>query len=278
MKRLGVMQGRLLPKHKGRYQSFPVGRWPEEFSLAASMGLNLIEFIFDLEDHHANPLFSKKGRADILSMSRRTGIGVKTICADYFMDAPLHSPDVEVRRTSLGVLESLLAGASELGVTDIVIPCVDHSSLRMLDGKARFIEALGACLTTAVRYRVGFSLETDLAPEAFRALLDTLNSPWVRVNYDIGNSASLGYPPAEELAAYGREISDIHIKDRRRGGGSVPLGTGDADYPGFFEALAKLDFQGPFIMQAFRDDEGLEVFRRQLDWVRANFAQRGIAL
>ena len=34
------MQGRLLPKYKGRYQAHPVGYWQNEFDIAASLNLN----------------------------------------------------------------------------------------------------------------------------------------------------------------------------------------------------------------------------------------------
>ena len=59
------------------------------------------------------------------------------------------------------------------------------------------------------------------------------------MNYDIGNSASLGYIPAEELSAYGERISDVHVKDRAFGGGSVILGKGSANIPEFFELLTQ---------------------------------------
>ena len=31
---IGIMQGRLLPKFKGRYQAHPLGYWHEEFLIA----------------------------------------------------------------------------------------------------------------------------------------------------------------------------------------------------------------------------------------------------
>ena len=52
------MQGRLLPKYLGRYQTHPVGYWKKEFSIAKSFGLNCIEFILDLNDYKKNPLLS----------------------------------------------------------------------------------------------------------------------------------------------------------------------------------------------------------------------------
>ena len=44
------MQGRLLPKYKGRFQAHPVSYWSEEFPLAQERNLDLIEFILDFND------------------------------------------------------------------------------------------------------------------------------------------------------------------------------------------------------------------------------------
>ena len=115
---------------------------------------------------------------------------------------------------------------------------------------------------------INLSLETDLAPKPFIELLNKLNSKNITVNYDIGNSASLGYNPTEELEIYGDRISDIHIKDRTLDGGPVVLGEGDADFDSFFNALSKIDYHGPFIMQAYRDEEGVSIFKSQLDWIK----------
>ena len=46
------------------------------------------------------------------------------------------------------------------------------------------------------------SLETDLAPTPFQEPSKELPAA-LRVNYDIGNSASLGFCPKEEFEAYG---------------------------------------------------------------------------
>jgi len=123
-------------------------------------------------------------------------------------------------------------------------------------------------IPTLERHNVNLSLETDLAPEPFIKLLNTLNSKRITVNYDIGNSAALGFDPIKELEAYGNKISDIHIKDRVLGGGPIVLGEGDADFYRFFNKLKEFNYNGPFIMQAFRDDEGLEIFKKQLLWIK----------
>ena len=58
---IGVMQGRLLPKYKGRYQAHPVGYWQDEFPKAAELGLDCIEFILDYNDAEQNPLDDSGG-------------------------------------------------------------------------------------------------------------------------------------------------------------------------------------------------------------------------
>ena len=107
---------------------------------------------------------------------------------------------------------------------------------------------------------INLSLKIDLNPAGFGNLLKQLNFPNVTVNYDIGNSASLGYSFREEWEVYGTKISDIHSKDRTLGGGSMKLGTGNANLPNFFYLLSTYSYDGPFIMQAYRDEEGMDIF------------------
>jgi hexulose-6-phosphate isomerase len=183
------------------------------------------------------------------------------------MELPLHSADPASAQRSIRYLRRLIKNASQLGVVDIVIPCVDQSSLKSADDIERFVVALNSVIPEAEINGVNLSLETDLDPFKFAKLLHQFQSSRVTVNYDTGNSASLGYDPSEELAAYGSRISDIHIKDRLKGGGSVPLGAGSTDFSRFFGALSAFSYQGPFILQAFRDDQGVDIFRNQLKWI-----------
>jgi L-ribulose-5-phosphate 3-epimerase len=264
---IGVMQGRLLPKYKGRYQAHPVGYWKDEFDIANKVGLNCIEFILDYEDASKNPLLKKGGIEEIKRISDESNVFVKTVCADYFMQAPLHSLDDVISHQSQEVMIELINNVAELGVTDIVLPCVDKSSLTLEPSFNHFLKKLAPIIDVAEKRNINISLETDLPPQHFLELLDFFQSDFVKVNYDIGNSAALGFNPVEELEAYGNRISDIHIKDRVLNGGPVELGHGNGDLYSFFNKLKDYNYQGPFIMQAFRDDQGVDIFKTQLDWI-----------
>ena len=263
-RKIGVMQGRLLPKYKGRYQAHPVGTWAEEFRIASDLELSQIEFIFDYEDVGLNPLSSPSGIEQIRNISRQSEVKVETVCADYFMEAPIHSTDQTTSSKSLSMLELLIKNCHELGASEIVMPCVDHASLNSKDATSRLVDGLQKIEELLNLYRMKISLETDLGPQEFANLLERISIERVTVNYDIGNSAALGFDPEEEFAAYGQLITDVHIKDRIKGGGPVELGTGDADIKKVISLLNEKKYTGPFIMQAYRDDEGVEIFRRQL--------------
>jgi hexulose-6-phosphate isomerase len=81
----------------------------------------------------------------------------------------------------------------------------------------------------------------------------------LKVNYDSGNSASLGFDLRDEFAAYGTRIGSVHVKDRIQGGGTVPPGTGDANFALLFERLKDIDYKGDFILEAARGTSGDEV-------------------
>lgn len=267
------MQGRLLPKYQGRYQAHPVGYWQSEFLKAAQYNLDCIEFIVDANDIEKNPLLKQSGITEIQALQQQTGVMVHTICADYLMDAPLHHYDSTIVDRSQQTLLCLLDACKSLSITDIVIPCVDQSSLRDKTVQNRFVKNIVPVLEKAEFANINLALETDLAPVCFLSLLQELGSKKITVNYDIGNSAALGYDPLEELECYGLYISDVHIKDRLLGGGSIELGYGNAQFDRFFGALEAISYAGIFIMQAYRDDEGLVVFKRQLDWIRNKYLQ-----
>lgn len=268
IKHFGIMQGRLLPKFKNRYQAHPLGYWKDEFTIAKEIGLSYIEFILDHNDYEKNPLITDLGINEIVNIIQKTGIGVRSICADIFMEAPLHSENISISNTSKEILLKLIENSAKLGITDIVIPCVDQSTLKGEADQNRLIENLTEPIKLANKRKINLALETDLAPIPFLNLLNKLDAGVVKVNYDIGNSASLGFDIFEEFKLYGNRISDIHIKDRVLGGGSVVLGAGNANFKSFFQVFSKIDFKGPIVMQVYRDEEGVEIFKKQFDWFK----------
>jgi hexulose-6-phosphate isomerase len=263
--RIAIMQGRLVPPAEGRFQSFPRDEWAAEFPRAAAAGLDAIEWIYDAYGEDVNPLGTDDGIARMRELSAEHGVAVVSSCADYFMDRPLVRAGEAERRDLLGRLLWLIERARLAGIGRIVLPFVDASRIAGDDDRRVALGVLRAALPAAERAGVELHLETDLDPAAFAGVLADLQHPNLKVNYDSGNSASLGYDPKAEFAAYGERIGSVHIKDRRLGGGTVPLGSGDADLPAVFAGLRRLGYRGDFVLQAARPEAGAEVRRAAED-------------
>lgn len=246
------MQGRLVPPEGGRFQSFPVAGWRRELRLAAKAGIDGIEWIYDEFGVGANPLETGAGVAEMRQLAERQGVAVESLCADWFMDRPLLGSEPGER---LGRLRWVLERARAAGILRIVLPFVDASSLRGDDHVDAVVQVLSAVLP---ELDVELHLETDLPPEGFADLLGRLGHPLVKANYDTGNSASLGYDPGEEFAAYGARIGSVHVKDRLRDGGTVPLGEGAADLERVFSLLHRQKWNRPLVLQVARGEDGGE--------------------
>lgn len=264
---VGIMQGRLLPPVDGRIQAFPRTGWAAEFANAAKAGLSAIEWIYDAYGEGANPLETDEGLDRIRQLSRIHGVAVRSLCADYFMDFAFVRATEAERLKRVDQLAWLLERSQAIGVTRVVLPFVDQSAIRDEVDRDAVVDTLRRILPGARARGIELHLETSLAPDDFRALLARVPDTLVKVNYDSGNSSSLGYRPSEELAAYGDRLGSVHIKDRLRGGGTVPLGEGDADFPELFSSLRALNYGGDFVLQVARGKAGDEVA-----WTRHNRA------
>jgi hexulose-6-phosphate isomerase len=256
--RIGIMQGRLSPPVSDRIQAFPISSWRHEFSLAREAGLDCIEWIYETVNDGGNPIASDEGIKEIRQLSETTRVEVNSICADYFMEQRLVEPGGGRNVESVLHLQWLIGRAGDLGARHIVLPFVDVSSLRGPVEIRALRGILQDILPATERIGTELHLETDLAPTELGGLLDWFSHPLIKANYDLGNSASLGHEPEEELGLLGSALGSVHVKDRILGGPTVPLGAGAVDFPTCFRLIRKTGFIGPYILQVARGKRGLE--------------------
>ena len=246
---IGFMQGRLSPIRNGRIQSFPWETWEEEFEMASRIQIKKMEWTIDSENFASNPLLTTRGKDKIKSLMSLVKLEIPSVTCDYFMENPPWKTDTEGLFRGI---KSILAGMSEVGAKILVIPLVDNSSL--IDSNAysqtlRFFSRVSGVLSE-VDLKIAF--ETDLDPERFADFMSEFAEESYGVNYDIGNSASFGFEPTEEFNAVGTRVINVHVKDRLLGGATVPLGSGNADFPKVFRCLNEYEYVGNLIMQTAR--------------------------
>lgn len=246
------MQGRLSPLVGDRIQAFPWPSWRDEFPIAERHGFRLMEWTLDQDRLHENPLLTPDGQAEIRALSMAHGLSIPSLTGDCFMQAPFwKSPDAArdgLERDFLAVADACAAA----GISIVVVPLVDNGRLDTPAQEDTLVATLQRHATRLIDRGLRVLFESDLGPSPLCAFIDRLDPEVFGINYDTGNSAALGFDPVSEFAAYGHRIGNVHIKDRVLGGTTVPLGAGSADFDTVFAQLARLGYQGNFILQTAR--------------------------
>ena len=264
---IGIMQGRLSPRIDGKIQAYPASTWQKEFEIAQEIGYAAIEWIVE-KPVETNALMTDSGKAEIKKIIASTGVRIDYVCADIFMQQPLVRMTKDTKSQNKEYLSAILKNAKEVGAIGVEIPFVDNSSIKSENEKLEFIDVMQDAFKLAKDLELKLSLETDLPPIEFRELLENIDLDHVQANYDIGNSASLGFDPREELEAYGLKILNVHVKDRKLGSTTVPLGTGNANINFVLQKLQEIGYRGGLTMQAARGENDVETAREQLKYVR----------
>lgn len=246
------MQGRLSPIVGDRMQAFPWTNWRDEYPLAQLCGLGLMEWTLDQERLYENPLMTAEGRAEIAGLGEKFGVTVPSLTGDCFMQAPFWKADGEQRLALVRDLVAVAGTCALAGIGLIVVPLVDGGRLESREQEDLVVETFASLGRDFAPAGLRVAFESDYPPADLQRFIARFPTAGFGVNYDIGNSAALGFDPVEELSAYGRRVVNVHVKDRLRGGTTVPLGTGSADFETVFRELARAGFAGLCVLQTAR--------------------------
>lgn len=254
--KIGFIQGRLSPLINGKIQAFPWPYWRQEFAVAGEYGFHLMEWTLDQDNLDENPLMNEAGRKEIFDLSARHGVTICSLTGDCFMQAPFYKATGNLQLLLLEDMRRVLESCAHLKIEYVVIPLVDNGRLENPLEEEILFKGLERIIPILKDGKVRVLFESDYPPKELAAFIDKLDSRYFGINYDIGNSASLGYQPDEEIPAYGNRIWGVHVKDRLRNGGTVPLGEGDADIPLTLKTLRSIGYDGYYILQTARAADG----------------------
>ena len=251
--KIGVMQGRLSPIINNKIQQFPWDSWQNEFVTASQFDIRLIEWTIDTFKFYQNPLINLNQWEDINLIMEKNNILIPSVTCDYFMENPPWKSDLKLVKEGIS---SILQGMRNIKSKILVIPLVDNSSLPD-SSSVKIIENFFADLIPEIsKNKIKIAFECDLNPEKLSEFIGEFDRNYFGINYDIGNSSSLGFSFTEEFKAYGSRIINVHVKDRKLYGPTVPLGEGDADFLKIFRLLHIENYQGNLILQTARSKEG----------------------
>jgi hexulose-6-phosphate isomerase len=256
---IGFMQGRLSPLIDGKIQAFPRGYWQDEFLWAREAGLSCMEWTLDQEQIYENPLMTATGRAEIRALAHDHSVRIPSVTADCCMQAPFWKAAGHEQDKLIAIFEKLLLACADIGICRIVVPLVDNGALTSVHERETLEKIVLTFMPLLEQHNLIIAFESDFAPAPLAALIAGLPAAQFGINYDMGNSASLGWDTEEEFALLAPRIVNVHVKDRVRGGTTVPLGQGGADFPKIFGLLRKARYAGNYILQTARAADGKHV-------------------
>jgi hexulose-6-phosphate isomerase len=250
---IGFIQGRLSPIANNRIQQFPWNSWQNEFSIASKNEINLIEWTIDSFKFDLNPLINLSQWEEINTLASKNNILIPSVTCDYFMENPPWKSDIDLIKK--GII-AIFQGMNNISANILVVPLVDNSSLLDSSSADTVKDLFTDLIPEMIQNNIQIAFECDLNPEELLHFINQFDKNYFGINYDIGNSTSLGFDPNNEFEAYGSRIINVHVKDRKLNGPTIPLGEGDADFLKIFGLLHNVNYQGNLILQTARSKEG----------------------
>ncbi len=250
--RIGYIQGRLVDQIDGKIQVFPEKSWRDEFPIAKRVGLGLIEWTLDDHQLMKNPFCTSFGQKEIQTLSHQFSIGMDSVTGDCFMQAPFWKSTGSEQAQQLTKLDLVIRSCLALKVKYIVVPLVDNGQLENSKQQNELYRLLMDRIEMLRISGISIAFESNFPPDKLRDFISFYPADCFGVNYDIGNSASLGFDPEKEMNAYAPRIINVHVKDRKLGGTTVALGSGAAKVKEVFNGLKNVQYPGNFILQTAR--------------------------
>lgn len=253
IKKIGFMQGRLSPIIDGKIQAFPWDHWRNEIALGNELGINIMEWTIDQNRLYENPIMTEEGQDEIKSLCKKYNFLIPSLTGDCFMQAPFwKTSDSRYSEKLKNDFKAIVNSCNKTNIKLLVVPLVDEGSLTNIHEENALIDFLIDQQLYFKRSGVRIAFESDYSPLELYNFISKLDYDIFGINYDIGNSASLGFNPLEEFKYIGERIKNVHVKDRPLGGSTVPLGEGDADFKNVFNLLKSYNYKENYILQTAR--------------------------
>ena len=218
---IAFMQGRLTKSIDNKLQFFPWKNWIQELKIASENNFSLIEWTIDSHNIDKNPFFCNKKL--VSNLLKENTLQISAVTCDYIMENPFYLKKNN-HIDSFEYLKRTIESCIFFDIKYLIFPVVDNGSLK--NKPKDIIYNYMQKITDKYSSNVSILFEVDLNPNDVYNFIKPMNTNIFGINYDTGNSASLGFD-FEEEKNYFDYVKNIHIKDRILYSGSVQLGKGD---------------------------------------------------
>ncbi len=232
---------------------FPEGTALEQvFSVSRQAGLDGVELNLYMPGSVGLTMESTAVEArGVRELANGYGLELKSLSTGLLWDAPLSSPDAQLRNQGRSIVRKQLELASEMEMDAVlVVPGAVTNEVAYEECYFRSQQEIADLEKDARRLGVRIAIENVwnkflLSPLDMARYVDELQSDAVGVYFDVGNVLQFGFPQ-QWIRYLGGRIVKVHVKDFSRAVGNitgfVPLLAGDVDWPAVREALSAIGY------------------------------------
>ena len=218
----------------------------EKFAIAAGAGFDGIELNapgFDV--------------AEVREAIAATGLQVDgTVCADHW-NVRHSDPDEGVRRQALESLLAAIRDTHAVGGHSVLLVVGRGSDGTEQEVWQRSVANISQAIPLAAKLGVGILVEnvwnqfcydhdggSDQTADKFAAYIDAFRSPWVAMQFDIGNHWKYG-SMGDWIRTLGHRVMKLDVKGFSRADDKwTAIGEGDIDFDDVRSALLEINFHG----------------------------------
>jgi len=249
--KLGVMDGVL---------GLPMS--PDAFAKAKELGLHGVQVTLGRPAKKSNslPLASKALQEKLLAASADTGVPIVSTYLDVLHEDCLKDSD----KASKWVLDGIRI--TKALKAKILMPVFfGKCELSTHGGSEKVVAAFRELAPVAYDEDVVIGMESLLTSKQSLFVLEQVDSPALKVYYDVGNAANMiGVDPAAEIRILGKDqLAQVHFKDKGF------LGEGKVSFPSVHAALADIGYKGYVVLETNSPTKSVDAdLSRNIDYLK----------
>jgi len=263
-RQLGIMQGRIFPENKLKYNIFP-SHWRNELILSKKIGYYHVEFLLDEKLSRKNPFVNKE-----ISSLKKTMIKSKqkvySIILSYFASHNFFKNYNKSKK----ILEGLINNCQKLNISLIVMPSIEKGSLN----KKKLLFFLNEIYKIIKNKKIRFSIELDSKLNLKSKLNIFIKYyPKIGICYDTGNAIGENKDCVKEITYLSKVINHIHLKDmikRKKKFYNTYLGNGLLDFYKLKKTLNRINYNKKITLECFYGNNPIQDSVKNLEFVKKN--------
>ena len=251
---ISIMQGRLSKPLNKPIQEFPLKTWQKEIELMPELNINNLEWVVDQISYINNPIVFDNYNLEKYLYDKN--ITISAVSNDYFLDLANSYSNISFDNllSALNMQEELVNKIGENKKYILVMPFIENASLKNF-GPKQVEKLLNKLLSFESNFELDFALEVDINYIEINQKLGQFLGNQIFINLDVGNTVSFGFDIEKEIFEMSEFILNVHLKDRKIGGPTMPLGYGDTNIQAIIKMLKKSEYKGKYTLQFARNFE-----------------------